>query len=76
MNKPFEMQALVERLKAKGMVEAEQMAKLVSEEVFAWVEESLALESNPLYKIAIPVIEFLKPIALKAEDKIDGVEGN
>jgi hypothetical protein len=76
MTKPFEMQALIDRLKAQGMTEAEQLAKMITTEVFGWVEDSLALEVNPLYKVAIPVIEFLKPLALAAEDKIDGIAGN
>ncbi len=76
MTKPFDLGDLVLRLKSKGLAIAEAEAKVVAGEMFGWVEESLALEPNPLFKIGIPVIEMLKPMAMAAIDQIDGVKGN
>jgi hypothetical protein len=76
MTKPFDLSDLVARLKDKGLVLAEQDAKLVTNCVFDWLDASMAVEANQLFKMAIPVIEILRPMAIAAEDNIDGIKGN
>ena len=76
MTKPFDLVDLEERLKSKGLVAVEGLAKIATTEVFGWLEESLMAEPNSLFKIGVPVLEALKPLVLAAEDKIDGSVGN
>ncbi len=76
MTKPFDLVDLEARLKSKGLVAVEGVAKLAVNEVFAWAQESLALETNPLFSIGLPVLAALKPMALNEVDKLDGVTGD
>lgn len=76
MQKPFEMKALEEKLKAKGLPVLEDTAEQLAAAVFEWTEESLAIHENALVKaIGIPAVGILKPLAFEQIDKIDGVKG-
>lgn len=70
MTKAFDFADLEARLKAKGLTEVETLAKIVAVEVVGWMEDSLMLETNPIYKIGVPVLEALKPTMLASLDKI------
>lgn len=73
MEKAYDLKALVEKLKAKGLDVAEDAAKIVVEESFAWVEESAKLSATPYDDLLIAVIPVMKKEVLKAVDKIDGI---
>lgn len=73
MEKAYDLKALVEKLKAKGLDVAEDAAKVIVEESFAWVEESAKLSATPYDDLLIAVIPVMKKEVLKAVDKIDGI---
>jgi hypothetical protein len=72
MEKPFDPQALVEKLKAKGMSVAEEGVKISFIAIVEWLEESVVLTPGKYDDFAIPVLEALKPIVLDQIKKIDG----
>lgn len=76
MGKPFDLNDLVARLKARGLTAAEQVLKIVAGETIDWVSESCLASSNALVKFAGPVVAGLKPIAIGEIDKLDGIAGN
>lgn len=76
MTKAFELTDLVKRLKANGLQLAEKEAKDATVAILDWLSESLVLEGGVVGVVAAPVISILKPIVIKLEDKIDGVDGN
>lgn len=75
MEKAFDTKELVAKLKVKGVVIAEDAAKILVEETLAWIEESVVMTPNKYDDFAVPVIETMKPFVMKEIDKIDGVEG-
>lgn len=72
MTKAYELSALVEKLKGRGLDIAEEAAKVVVEEALAWFQESAKLSATPYDDMAIVVLPLIKEAALKAVDKIDG----
>lgn len=75
MQNAWEIQGLIDKLKARGLDIAEDAAKIVIEETIAWVDESVTLSENKIddvVKVALPMI---KEAALNYADKIDGKEG-
>lgn len=64
MTKPFDIADLEGRLKAQGLPAIESLAQIAVAQVFAWLNDSVALEaaSNPLFEIAVPIIKALQPI--------------
>lgn len=78
MTKPFDTQDLMEKAKAAGLPMLEKDVKIMTDVLFAWLQESLILEAatNPVFAIGVPVLQALKPAVFAAEDKIDGVQGN
>ena len=75
MTKAFELSALVEKLKARGLDVAEEAAKILVEEVFDWVSESVILTENKFDDMTIAVIPTIKAYALGKVDLIDGEPG-
>jgi hypothetical protein len=47
MEKAYDPQALVEGLKGKGIVLAEEAAEIVVGDVFDWIHQSAVLSPNP-----------------------------
>jgi hypothetical protein len=75
MEKPFDFKVLQMKLKDKGMDLAEEAVKIMAEETYSWLEESLMAHPNQLLKIGVPVLAAAKPELFKLIDKIDGKEG-
>lgn len=71
MTKAFDVQDLLERLKAKGLDAAEDIAKIVASEVIDWSAESLALHENVYIKLFAPIVAGAKGPVLEQLDKID-----
>lgn len=74
MVKAYELSALVEKLKAKGLDLAEDAAKILVEETLQWVSESAVISENKIDDLVAVVIPVIKPYILDAVDKIDGKE--
>lgn len=76
METPFDIKALEERLKGRGLAALEGLAEIVVEETFAWAKESLAIHPNALVKaIGLPAVAVIEPLAKGMVDKIDGQPG-
>lgn len=76
MEKPFDFKVLEERLKGRGLTALEGLAEIVTEEVFGWSKDSLAIHPNALVKaIGLPAVAVLEPLAKGMVDKIDGQPG-
>lgn len=73
--KPFDVKALGEQLKGRGLDLAEDASKIVVEEVLIWLEESVKLSENKFDDAALVLLPTIKDAALKAVDKIDGQVG-
>lgn len=67
----YEVKALVEKLKAKGLDVAEEAAKVIVEETFAWVAEEAVKSENKIDDLLVAIIPVIKPHVLAAVDKID-----
>lgn len=71
MEKAYDLKDLGARLKAKGLVEAEDLAGAVYKEFKAWLKESAPLSENKYDDILAPFIDQLDAIVLPQIDKID-----
>lgn len=75
MTKPFDVQNLMARAKAKGLDLAEDAAKMLVGETLDWTQESCLLHENPMVKGLSAVVGVLKQPAMEQLDKIDGKVG-
>lgn len=71
----FDVKALVEKLKGRGLNLAEDAAKGAVEDILSWVEEGAKASGTPLDDIAAALLKSYKPQILAELDKIDGVVG-
>ena len=71
----FELNDLVEKLKAKGLPIAEDLAGEVVNAVFEWIEEEVVESENKYDDLALAILPAVKPFIFKYIDKIDGQEG-
>lgn len=72
MVKPFDPADLVEKLKGKGLVIAEEGVKILEDALIEWIKESVVLTDTKLDDIAIPILEAMKPFIDAQVAKIDG----
>jgi len=75
MEKAYDLKALGEILKSKGLDLAEDAVKIIAESTFDWVEESAKLSETPYDDMGLVVLPQLKKLAFESIDKIDGQEG-
>jgi hypothetical protein len=75
MDKAYDLKALGEKLKGRGLDLAEESVKILVEESFDWVAESAKLSATPYDDMAAVILPKLKELALAAVDKIDGQVG-
>lgn len=75
VEKAYDLKALADKLKARGLELAEDGAKGVVEDVFAFLEESAKLSSTPFDDMALIILPKVKEMLLGAVDKIDGQVG-
>lgn len=77
MEKAFDLKNLEDRLKAKGLVAVEGLAKIIASEVLDWCSESCLVDENVFVKaVGAPAVALLRPIVMSAVDKIDSIEGD
>ena len=71
----MDKKALVEMLKAKGLDIAEDALKDVVEVVFEIAEEAVKQSENKYDDLLLAILPQVKPLILKAIDKLDKQEG-
>ena len=72
MEKAYDVKALVEKLKGKGLEVAEDVAVIAVGEVIAWFKESALLSENKYDDLVLAILPMLEAEILKQIDKIDG----
>lgn len=75
MEKAYDLKELGKRLKAKGLVEAEDMAEQVYAELKTWFAESAAMSETPYDDLVVPFLGSLDSVIMPKIDEIDGQEG-
>ena len=75
MKEAYDIKALGEMLKAKGLIEAEDLAAEAYGVFKAWLKESATVSENKYDDLVMPFIDQLDAIVKPQIDKIDGVEG-
>ncbi len=73
--KAYDIKALLERLKGRGLDLAESAGVILVEETFGWLDESAVISKTPYDDMARVIYPQLKSAALAAVDKIDGQVG-
>lgn len=76
MEKAYDLKALGERLKSKGLVQLENEAQDIVKETFAWLKESAAISVNPFDDVAATLYPMIETKIEEQVDKIDGVIGS
>lgn len=69
----FDLEKLKDKLLDKGLVVAEDMAEIVADCVFEWVEDGIKETETPYDDFVLPIMPAIKKVALGQIDKIDGV---
>lgn len=75
MEKAYDVSALTENLKGRGLDLAEDAAQIAVETVLDWLKESAELSENVYDDILVNVVPLFKAELDKRIDKIDGKEG-
>lgn len=75
MTNAYDLKDLVERLKPHGLELAEDSAKVLVEQVLAWVKDSALASENKFDDLTLAVLPVIEEYVLKQVDKIDGAEG-
>jgi len=75
MTTAYDLKALGEMLKAKGLIQAEDLAGDAYLVFKTWLKESAVLSENKYDDLAVPFVDQLDAIVLPQIDKIDGAEG-
>ena len=74
--KAYDLKELINKLKSKGLVVAEDMAETLVVATFEWVEESAIISENKYDDLALAALPLIKSQILEKIDKIDGeIEG-
>jgi hypothetical protein len=71
MEKPFDLGALGEELKAQGLEVAEETAKVVAKAVFNWIEASVKLTATPFDDFFIVARPQIESVVMPAVEKIN-----
>lgn len=71
----YDVQKLVDKVKARGLGAAESAARGVLEDLLAWADEQAKLSASPFDDVVVLVLNQLKPDLMKAIDSIDGKVG-
>lgn len=75
MEKAYDVKALAEKLKGKGLDLVEDGGGHVYVAVKEWLAESAALSANPFDDMVVPFLGQLDAVVLPQIDKIDGQAG-
>jgi len=72
MVKSYDLKLLLEELKGKGIVVAEDLAEVLVESTFTWVEKSAIASENKYDDLLLAALPLVKSQILSQVDKIDG----
>lgn len=72
MEAAFDIKDLQKRLEDKGLAMLENDLKFILETIMQWVEESIKVSPSKTDDIVIPFLPFVKALAEKYIEKIDG----
>lgn len=75
MDKAYDLKALGEKLKGKGLPVLENTAEQVYEAIKEWYIESAVLSANKIDDMGVPFIQYVDGIVKPQIDKIDGQPG-
>lgn len=75
MEKAYDFKELGKRLKDAGLIEAEDLAEKVYDELKGWISDSANLSVNPYDNLVVAFMSQLDVIVKPAIDKIDGQQG-
>lgn len=75
MEKAYDVQALLKKLKTRGIDVAETAASSLVEEVFDWLGESATISATPYDDLLAPLYPMAKKAVLTEIDKWDGEKG-
>ena len=71
----YDIKALGEKLKSRGLDVAEDALKGVVDDVFGWVEGSVKESATPYDDILLGILPVVKAETMKQIDKVDGQVG-
>lgn len=72
MEKAYDLGALADQLKDRGLELAEVGAEVLVEELLDWLQESATLSENVYDDLLVAVVPMFKAELAKQIDKIDG----
>ncbi len=75
MEKAYDLKGLVEKCKGQGLPVLEDGAEKLVIATFEWLSESAMLSKTPLDDVAVALYPYIKALALKKVDLIDGQVG-
>lgn len=75
MTKPYSLSDLGARLKAKGLIQAEELVTDVYAEVKLWLKESAKMTETPFDDMALSFEAAIDNVVVPFIDKIDGQPG-
>lgn len=70
MEKAYDFKVLGESLKAKGLIQGEEMVEDVIKELFVWLKESAVLSKSPYDDLAVIIYPQVESMMLAQADKI------
>lgn len=68
----YDIESLVEKLKAKGLELGEEAAQLVVDSVFEWLPEEAAKSETKVDDFVVSLLPLAKPVVDKLVAEIDG----
>lgn len=75
MAEAYDYKLFVEKLKARGLENAEKLAGEIYVDFKTWIKESAAKSATPVDDVAANFVDQLDAIVLPQIDKIDGQVG-
>ena len=75
MSKPYDLQNLLQRCKARGLDLVEEEAKIVFHELVGWAQDSAALSPGKVDDLVALGLPELEKLVMPLIDKIDGEQG-
>lgn len=74
LEKAYDIQVFIERMKVIGLTDAEDLALAVYAETDKWIEQSAMKSETPWDDLGIPFLKSTRPLILEQIDGIDGIK--
>lgn len=75
MEKAYDFKVLGQRLKAKGLIQAEESVEEIYAELKTWVKESNDVDPNAIVTMLLGFVPLVDGVVNPLINKIDGQEG-